>query len=70
MTEFSARFVLAITAGSSLLTAFQLIQSVKIADYRQALAFHGDAAAAKRIILPCYRPLFISLITLYLLVAI
>jgi serine/threonine protein kinase len=56
---------LLINAVSAFVTSLQILQSLLIADYRQALAFHGDQAAAQRIILPCYRPLFIALIFMY-----
>lgn len=56
-----------ITSLVSLLTSLLLIQSIIVADYRQVLAFQGNVAAAKRIILPCYRPLLIFLVILYLL---
>lgn len=57
---------LSLTIVSSFLTSLQLLQSLLIADYRAALAYQGDKNAALRIILPCYRPLFIALILVFM----
>ena len=51
---------------SATLSSLQIVVSVLIADYRKALAVRGDIAAAKRLLLPCYRPFFIALIVIYL----
>jgi tRNA A-37 threonylcarbamoyl transferase component Bud32 len=51
------------------LTAVSLIVSVRTASQRQALAYSGDASAARRIILPCYRPLFQGLIVFFFVMA-
>lgn len=47
------------------LTTGSLLLSIRAARIRQELAYGGDAAAAKRIILPCFRPLFRGLIAFY-----
>ena len=47
------------------LTSLSLLYSVRSANQRQALAYNGDAQAAKRIILPCFKPLFQGLIVFY-----
>lgn len=63
------RVSLGLFCASCFLTALQLLQSLIIWDHRQAIAFKGNAAAAKRLILPCYRPFFRALIVFYLIIA-
>lgn len=50
----------------SMFTAVHLFFSIRIAMRRQELAYAGDEAAAKRIILPCYKPLVRGLLLFYL----
>lgn len=52
------------------LTSISLLNSVRTASKRQVLAYGGDPEAAKRIILPCFKPLFQGLIVFYALQAV
>lgn len=52
------------------LTSISLLISVRTASKRQILAYGGDPEAAKRIILPCFKPLFQGLIVFYALQAV
>jgi len=52
------------------LTAVSLSVSVRNAGIRQVLAYGGDATAAKRIILPCFKPLFRGLVAFYAVLAV
>lgn len=49
-----------INAIGSLITAIQFAYSIFLLDDRQKRAYQGDVLAAKRLILPCYRPLYIG----------
>ena len=62
--------ILTIPALGSLITAILCIYSVYMMDIRQKLAFQGDDDAAKKLILPCYRPLYIGLIITYIIITI
>eukprot|EP01040_Poterioochromonas_malhamensis_P017434 gene17434-20032_t len=67
MQLFHEDYVIIISIVGSALTAAHLFYSIKIAIRRQELAYAGDAAAAKRIILPCYKPLVRGILLFYLL---
>src|SRR5687768_6233028 len=53
-----------------IITGVYLVYFIKVAKVRQDLAFKGDPDAAKRIVLPCYRPLFRGLVLFYFSVAV
>lgn len=52
--------LIVVNAVGSLVTAVQFAYSIFLLDDRQKRAYQGDATAAKRLILPCYRPLYIG----------
>lgn len=62
-------FILAALVGS-LLSSFSFLVLIWLANRRQQKALQGDEAAALKIVLPCYRPLYIFLASVYLLVAV
>lgn len=70
MQLFHEDYVIIISIVGSALTAAHLFYSIRIAIRRQELAYAGDAAAAKRIILPCYKPLVRGILLFYLLFAV
>lgn len=42
-------------------TSIHLLISIQMINKRQSLAYSGDESAARRLILPCYKPLFLGL---------
>ena len=59
-----------ICAAGNFFTAIWIVYMIYLSDKRRRLAFQGDEVAAKYIILPCYRPFFIGLVVLYLLMGV
>lgn len=64
-----AYFILAALLGS-LLTSGTWVLLIWVANRRQQKALEGDEVAALKIVLPCYRPLYIFLASVYLLVSV
>lgn len=65
MQPFYEDYVIIISIVGSIFTAVHLAYSIRIAQQRQQLAYEGDANAAKRIILPCYKPLVRGIFLFY-----
>jgi len=69
MRSFRDSYLIIVCIAGSLFTAGHLTYSIYIAMKRQRLAYSGDVAAAKRIILPCFKPLVRGLLLFHLLFA-
>jgi tRNA A-37 threonylcarbamoyl transferase component Bud32 len=61
--------LLGISALGSITTSFLFGFSVIFLDTRQKLAYQGDTNAAKKLILPCYRPLYVGLTLFFILLS-
>jgi len=59
--------IIALTIANSFFIAITLGVSIVRAEHHQDLAYNGDVAAAKRIILPCWKPLLRGLLVLFVL---
>lgn len=62
--------IIALTIANSFFIAVGLIVSIVRSQHHQDLAYKGDVAAAKRIILPCWKPLQRGLVLLFILLGI
>lgn len=51
-------------------TSCVFLFSIWLSNRRRAQAFKGDESSANKMVLPCYRPLYIFLLTVYLLLAV
>ena len=63
MDEF--RILILVNALSAFATAVTLVVSILSAKRRQNRAYSGDSEAARRIILPCFRPLLGGIVVFY-----
>jgi serine/threonine protein kinase len=62
--------IIGLTIANSFVIAIALAVSVYRAQHHQNLAYNGDLAAAKRIILPCWKPLMRGLLALFIFLGI
>ena len=60
LTVDQVSILIIINSIGSLVTAVQFAYSIFLLDDRQKRAYQGDVLAAKRLILPCYRPLYVG----------
>ena len=69
LTSSLSLFIM-LEALGALGTACVFLFSIWLSNRRRAQAFKGDESSANKMVLPCYRPLYIFLLTVYLLLAV
>ena len=69
MEDSHISILFAISASGSIITGILFSYSLYVVDTRQRLAYQGDQEAAHKLILPCYRPLYIGLIIYFVVLS-